>query len=197
MIEQIQMHVNLLKLLDYQLKEVLKMHTDTYVTLNTFIYIHNISNITINNSINPKVKNMQIVHEDEDENKPLLINDIDSESENEIIYTQTSTEILEQNQTSENITDPLIKKQMTMNPYMDSRMDPRLDPKFNAHSCFARKHTCMPPICNISTREDRERRIRDELEEVVKNKVERIHKKQVKLVDETKNKTKSKKCTIM
>jgi hypothetical protein len=55
MIEQIQMHVNLLKLLDYQLKEVLKMHTDTYVTLNTFIYIHNISN-----SINTKPKNIEI-----------------------------------------------------------------------------------------------------------------------------------------
>jgi len=91
------------------------------------------------------------------------------------------------------MTESLIKKQMTMNPYMD----PRLEPQFNTHSCFARKYTCMPHVCNISTREDRERRIRDELEEVVKNKVEGINKKQLKLVDETKSKTKNKKCTIM
>ena len=76
-------------------------------------------------------------------------------------------------------------------------MNPCLEPKFNTHSCFARKPTCMPPICNISTREDREKRIKEELEEVVKNKVEAINKKQLKLVDETKNKIKNKKCTIM
>ena len=195
MIEQIQMHVNLLKLLDYQLKELLKMHTDTYVTLNTFIYIHNINNI--NNSIQTELKNIEILEktkieavqilnennkniynsDDEDENKELLINDVDNESENEIISMETQKNI----QDSENITDSLIEK------------------PFNTQSCFARKYTCMPIICNISTREDRERRIREELEEVVTSKVEKFRKKKVKLVDKTKTKTKIKykNCTIM
>ena len=73
--DQLQIYVNLLQLLNYQLKELLKIHIETYVSLNTAIYVHTMQNTKI---------------EESEEEQALLFNDVDSESENETFIKPTT-----------------------------------------------------------------------------------------------------------
>ena len=185
--EQLQIYVNLLHLLDYQLKELLKLHVDTYVTLNTHIYVYNLKNTLDLTKINERyeieeeivVTKYEINEIQENELQHLLFNDVDSETEE---IKNITYPILFVPQENEEIDKPLVTP-ITLNPYMHN--------SFNGDSCFINKphcvpSSCIPPMYKIlpNTKDKRDR----------KNK-----KPEEKIDTKTKSKTKSKsdKCIIM
>jgi len=185
--DQVQIYVNLLKLLDYQLKELLKIHMDTYVTLNTAIYVHNMQNTykieevkKIYETKNPEFVN--IIQEPDNELQNLLFNDVDSESENEKIDEIIYEIGIKEPQDNENIDDPLITpvKQITLNPYIES--------SFNGASCFITKPACIPSMYKIlpSSKKQRDKQ----------NKKDKTKKKN-KEHNENGEKNKAYKCNIM
>jgi hypothetical protein len=184
--EQLQIYVNLLHLLDYQLKELLKLHVDTYVTLNTHIYVYNLKNTLDLTKINERyeieeeivVTKYEVDETQENELQHLLFNDVDSETEETEEIENITDPILFVPQENEEIITPLvIVTPITLNPYIDR------------NSCFINKPHCVPPSCIPpmykilpNTKDKRDRKNKKPEEEIDKK---------------SKSKSKSDKCIIM
>jgi hypothetical protein len=183
MIEQVQIYTSLLQLLDYQLKELLKLHIETREILN--------------NAINASVTLTETLITPE---APYIVTP-------EI--TLDICAIIPINQTLEPTLDPVKLNDIDSDDEDDANLEKKqlitMDPLIEKTGCFMRKPKCFsPPTCVApkcmyeilpNTLEDRQRRYKEELEEVIKKKVEGIHNKKFTLIN--KHVQKEKKCAIM